>query len=115
MGFDIVSYLLGQTSAGGGADVLLNEVKYAKPGSGAIAIDKTVTIPSAGSYFILAIGYATSLSVKINDTAQPLNVSQSQLYRYWYTSVEELSAGDVVAIDIESSGESALAAQIIKT
>lgn len=106
---------LGQEGGGGGsAEILLNELKSQPSGSGQISLVENVPIINSGTYFVAAHGYATSATVKINDVTQPMSFSDSGGYTYWYEEIKTLSAGDVVDINIQSSGRSALSAQVIR-
>ena len=97
---------LGQEGGGGGAaEVLLNEHKYQQSG-GAISLDEPVTVA--------AHGYSTSMTVKLNGVTQTLSFTNSSDYTFWYEETLLLNTGDVVYINIPSSGRSALSAQVIR-
>ena len=105
---------LGQEGGGGGAaEVLLNEHKYQQSG-GSISLVETVTIVNAGTYFVAAHGYSTGITVTLNGVNQTLSFTNSSDYTFWYEETLLLNAGDVVYINIPSSGKSALSAQVIR-
>lgn len=106
---------LGQEGGGGGAvTVLLNEHEYKTTSGGTFSFSKTVTIEDSGTYFVAAHGYASSLTVTLNGVTQTLSFTQSNDYTFWYEDTLNLSAGDVLAFEINSSGRSAASAQVMR-
>ncbi len=99
---------------GGKVKVLLNEQKYRSTSGGTFDYSKTVTAEADGVYFISAFGYAYTVTVKINGVTQPLSYNASQDYTLWYAETLNLHSGDIVEIDIVSSGRSAASAQVIR-
>ncbi len=99
---------------GGKVKVLLNEQEYKSTSGGAFHYSKTVTVETDGTYFVSAFGYANAVTVKINGVTQPLSYEVGQDYTMWYAETLSLSSGDIVEIDIVSSGRSAASAQVIR-
>lgn len=120
--FDTVSYLMGAASGGGGGggggstiEILLNEQQYKTTSGGTFSYTKTVTIEKSGSYFVCVTGFATTVTVSINDVLQTLSFEVDANYTLWYVETLELQAGDVISIAVDSTGKSAVNAQVIKT
>ena len=99
---------------GGKVKVLLNEQQYKTTSGGTFNYSKTVTVEADGVYFVSAFGYAYTVTVKINGVTQPLSYNASQDYTLWYAETLSLHSGDIVIIDIVSSGRSAASAQVIR-
>lgn len=99
---------------GGEVKVLLNEQEYKTTSGGTFHYSKTVTAETDGVYFVSAFGYANGVTVKINGVTQPLSFEVSQDYTLWYAETLSLQSGDIVLIDIDSTGRSAASAQVIK-
>ena len=99
---------------GGKVKVLLNEQQYKTPSGGTFNYSKTVTVETDGTYFVSAFGYANGVTVKINGVTQPLSFNAGQYYALWYAETLSLHSGDIVIIDIVSSGKSAASGQVIR-
>ena len=99
---------------GGKVKVLLNEQQYKTTSGGTFNYSKTVTVEADGVYFVSAFGYANGVTVKINGVSQPLSFNAGQDYALWYAETLSLHSGDIVIIDIVSSGKSAASGQVIR-
>lgn len=109
---DVTNYATANVAvSGGGAEILLNEASYNT--SGSWSYSKTVTIPSAGTYFVAGIFFANAPWVKINGTAQSFNISPIT-YLYYYTQTLTLQADDEVSFFGDGGGKCAAFAQVIK-
>ena len=97
---------------GGGVTALIDEEKKQDSGS-TLTLDRTATITNAGYYYVIAFGYATSLSVYINGTAQTLDYQYSTDYINAYAKKVALNANDTVRIYTYGSGHAYLRALVL--
>ena len=111
--YDVTQYAGANVNVSGGGSILLADNKYQTSGSGYI-YDKTISIQEAGTYTIVVQAYTTNLTVKINDVDQALTMVVYSDYTRLYRATVSLSAGDVIDIYAQSSGNSTVTAFIIK-
>lgn len=113
--FDPVSYFMGKADSGGssGGQLLLNETVFQNSG-GTLPFSKSVTIPKDGTYLVAVYGYTASQTVKVN--TETISPTFTKTGDFFYMNVHELPlvAGDVVDIEMSSSGATAYSAIIIE-
>lgn len=98
--------------AGGGTALILLDKELTQSSGGSISIDETVTISEAGDYYIICYGYVNNVEVYINGVLQSNNFDNSSDYYHAYSQKKTLSVGDIVRVNITSSGKSNLRAFI---
>lgn len=94
------------------AQILHNEHKTTT--TGAMDLTASIAIPSTGSYIINAGGYVDTLTVKINNVAQPLTYERSLHYVRFYLETKMLNAGDVLYISAVGSGNTCALISVVK-
>lgn len=95
-----------------GTALILLDKELTQSSGGSISIDETVTISEAGDYYIICYGYANSVEVYINGVLQSNNLDNNNYYYHAYSQKKTLSVGDIVRVNISSSGNSNLRAFI---
>lgn len=117
MGFDPVSYIMGKAAGGGGggggSEVLIDEFQSQDSG-GSFNLQKTITIESAGNYIVTASGYCNGVEVSLNGTILDNAFDDGGSWVYYFHNTLSLQAGDLLTINIWSSGRSAEYASVIK-